>query len=98
MLQYRYIKSGNLYLPQYKKDEGEWLNFTDKTFTERSLLGRLALSLANLSVHPGSAVWYQGPQYFLEDGRLFFLEEHLVCAFLGAAKSVHSVETKEFNL
>jgi len=106
MIEFRYIKTGNAYMPQYKQAEfeNEWRYFTEKTLGEKTLIRRLAAGLAELNIITQSRFesrWdsvKSGPYFIMTDNKqVYFLEEHLVCAFLGGAKSYYSKEIKEFD-
>lgn len=98
-IEFRYIKSGTAYLPQFKQPAfgDEWRYFSGKTFGEKSLLGNLCIALSGLS--PKTS---RGYRYLLEneDGAeyVYFAEEHLVMAFIGGATSYYSKQTVEVNL
>lgn len=94
----RYVRTGKVYVPQYQLDnEDEWNNFKSKEFRGKNptLLGRVSEKLSSLQ--DGG---FKGRFWMDNDpeDRVCFTEDHLVCAFLGAAKSFYSRDIKEFNL
>lgn len=112
MIEYKYIKSGNAYLPMYRqvKFSEEWKYFNKKTLMnvsgeENSLLLKLCKSLAELCQSTKTRYGKFGvtipAQYLIkfkeEEEIIYFQEEYLVCAFLGGAKSFFSQEEKIFE-
>lgn len=108
-MEYRYIKHGRSFIPQIKHGDGEWEYCNNKDI-QNSYMRHLCTSLANL--HPDTrenhkflnskdAKWFfnindVGEQIHL-NGAIFFLEEYLVCAFLGALKQFYNRDPKEFK-
>lgn len=92
---YRITQSG-VYVPQFEDKDGKWNDILLKHLgSENTALHRLVLRL-------GKEMRWAGPQYYFEprtgekreDMALFFQNEMLVCAFLGAAKFAWSTETR----
>ena len=106
-LELRYIKTGNAYIPQYKKDEkSDWNCFTAKQVPKKSLLYGVSKALGDTCTDTAVVknAWdhtIRETKLFLEykeQDVIFFLEEILVMAFLGAAKSYYTQEVKEFSI
>ena len=99
-MEFRFIKTGIVYLTQFKQVElgqDDWKFFNKNTFPASSALGKIAEKIASINCKRR----YSAAQYHFEskdDTRVFFKEEYQVMAFLGAAKSYYSQQIVDFNL
>ena len=94
------VTSGGVYVPQYQGEDGKWNDILLKHLgSENSALHRLAEKL-------GKEMRWAGPQYYFQPGTgekiddmaVFFQNEMLVCAFLGAARFAWSTGTRVVEL
>jgi len=94
---FRYIKTGNVYMPQFKQPQLDnvWKHFTRETFKDNSLLGKMAYLICSLS---NSGGWGAPIYYFRDSKKVYFLTEIEVMAFLGAAQSYYSSQAVEFTM
>lgn len=100
-LRYR-TQQGKHYIPQYQLNGQDiWYDFLAKDVN--NLLESIAYKLGQLS-HPGGygeSQWYYKPSNKEEkegEMKVFFTAEIFVMAFLGAAKSYFTPQTKEFEI
>lgn len=106
MVELRYTKSGMAYFPEVRTKEG-WC-FIDKNNMKGSYIENLAKALANLSPSTQSKTLRYCPKYYFKKhevtrqtkfaNKIYFMEEYLVLAFLGALKQYYTEEVKEFNI
>lgn len=97
----RYIKNGELYIPQYFKISTDtWEYFEVRHITGQLL--RITKLLNDINMH---SRWYSDSWHFTPDKKedlqrmqLCFSQEISVMAFLGAAKCHFNQTIKEFNL
>lgn len=91
-MEYRYTITGNgLFVPEYKKQDGDWHKFYAKDMSGNML--KLCRSLAELSAPRkwGGGQWYfEGSARSDYEGAVFFTTELIVMAFLGAAQHWYS--------
>ena len=96
---YRVTQSG-VYVPQYEYKNGKWNDILLKH------IGSENTALHQLVAKIGKEMRWAGTQYYFqpgtgdkrEDMALFFQNEILVCAFLGAAKFLWSTGTRVVEL
>ncbi len=96
-ISYRYRKAGVNFIPQYKRDVNneDWRDFVASDIPNGDLL-YICQHLGELQLPQrwSCGVWY----YKDAPNAIFFTKEIFCMAFLGAAKSFWSADTKEFNL
>lgn len=95
-IKYRYRKNGSQFIPQYKREVNneDWRDFVASDI--KGDMKRLCQSIGDIQAPQR---WDCGIWYYKDDPHtLLFTKEVFVMAFLGAAKSFYSDETKELDI
>lgn len=95
MLYFRYRTAATVYVPQYKKDDGPWIDFK-----RGHISGALETLCEHLKDLQSSRGWHYLPEkgQKVEDMEVIFKYEMCVCAFLGAAQYIFNNPPRDFNL
>lgn len=97
-MELRFIQSNDFFYPQIKQN-GVWIYIIVDPSKGRSLLYKLAQSLANLDgIHYSFGEPIDNSWYTSDKQIVYFTKEIYVMSYLGAFKSFHKSRTEEFTL